>query len=353
MKQTGKQILGMNKKCEGVIMKKKVSIICIVLSLIMLVGTFSVYAASGENSGKIILDNDRFYAVIPDGYKYESGFSSNYYYVNDNYDSIEFFVLGNLMFPDGMASTDEETIKKRYTTFILEEQMSEINISSAEKVNVNGFSAWVISGERSDSAFVYKFKTYILTTKETLYIIVAENETSFSDVDLLMKDFIINGTYYEGDVPTLEHDFSKSEKYINAIEKDIDNLADDSAKMTNGVMTAFGVLGLLLLAYPIIIIVLAVKYRAKKKEIKEFESYCGTIYDVRRAVNLQHMQNSMNYNYNMNNNGAYDNSFAPTASPNAQNDVTYLNGVAMPKTGSYPATEKSENTFPVQNENKE
>ncbi len=336
-------------------MKKIISVLCIVFALTLAIGVFSVSAASTD-SGKIVLDNDRFYAVIPEGYKYESGFSSNYYYVNENYDSIEFYVLGNLMFPDGMAATDEETIKSRYSTFIMDENMSQINISSAEKVKVNGLSAWAVSGERSDSAFTYKFKTYILTTKETLYMIIAENETSFSDIDLLMKDFTINGTYFEGDVPTLEHDFSKSPKYIDALEKDVKSMAEDNAAAGSGIVGAMGILGLLLLVYPIVIIVLAVKYRGKKKEIKEFEKYCGTIYDVRRAVNTQYMQNAMNYNYNYNmNSGAYGNPYTSPAPQNVQNDVSsemsYVNSADLPKTGSYPATENSENAVPVQNEN--
>ena len=65
-------------------MKKIISVLCIVFAITLVIGVFSVSAASAD-SGKIILDNDHFYAVMPEGYKYESGFSSNYYYVNENY----------------------------------------------------------------------------------------------------------------------------------------------------------------------------------------------------------------------------------------------------------------------------
>lgn len=269
-------------------MKKRIVFISIIMAIVLILTGVSAFASAQKVNKKIVLDNDRFCVTLPDGYAYEEGFSSNYYYSNENFDTIEFFVEGNLLFPDGIAKTSEKTISKRFEEFYGEENISEVKINLLEKIRLNGFSAATVEGTRDDGAFEYTFKAYILATKETLYIIVSESENGFSDIENMMKSFTVNGTYYEGDVPTIKHDFTKSEKYIEALERDTVKEFEDPGTFSESLYGAVAIIFLLMLALPVVIIVLAVKYTGLKKKVKQYEMYCGPIEYVSNVVKARY-----------------------------------------------------------------
>lgn len=269
-------------------MKKRIVFISLIMVIVLMFTGVSAFATAKNINKSVVLDNDRFYVTLPDGYTYEKGYSSNYYYSNENFDTIEFFVEGNLLFPDGIEKTPEEIINKRFEEFCGEEYISEIKINLLKKIKVNGFSSATIEGTRDDGAFEYTFKAYILTTKETLYIIIAESENGFSDIENMMKGFTVNGTYYEGDVPTIKHDFTKSEKYIEALERDTVREFEDPGTFSESLYGAIGIILLLMLALPVVIIVLAVKYSGLKKKVKQYEMYCGPIEYISSVVNARY-----------------------------------------------------------------
>ncbi len=319
-------------------MKKKIILVSLVLAVVLMFTGVSAFATATEK--KVVLDNDRFYVTIPDGYAYEEGFSSNYYYSNENYDTIEFFIEGNLLFPDGIAKTPEETLSKRFEEFYGEECISEVKINLLKKIKLNGFSTATVEGTRDDGAFEYTFKAYILTTKETLYIIISESENGFSDIENMMKSFTVNGTYFEGDVPTIKHDFTKSEKYIEALERDTVREFEDPGAFSESMYGAVAVILLLMLALPVVIIVLAVKYSKLKKAVKQYEMYCGPIDYIKSVVSAQyHDQMAMQNGYVQGNYNPQPN-YNPQGNYNPQSGNSQLNGnpVENPDVynGNYP-----------------
>lgn len=315
-------------------MKKKIVFISLVLAIVLMLTGVSALATAQKVNTTVILDNDHFYVTLPDGYAYEEGYSSNYYYSNGDFDSIEFFVEGNLLFPDGIAKTPEETISKRFEEFYGEEYISKVKIENLQKTRVNGLSAATVEGTRDDGAFVYSYKAYILATRESLYVVISESENGFADIENMMKSFTVNGTYYEGDAPTIKHDFTKSEKYIEALERDTVRKFEDPGAFSDSLYGAIGVIFLLMLALPVAIIVLAVKYSKLKKKVKQYEMYCGPIEYISSVVNARYneqmtMQNGYpqgNYynqqpNYN-NQQNTYNQGYYNQNNYNPGNDFT-------------------------------
>ncbi len=322
-------------------MKKRIVFISLILAIILMFTGVSAFATAKSANKKVVLDNDRFYVTLPDDYAYEEGYSSNYYYSNGNFDTIEFIIEGNLLFPDGIAKTPKETISKRFEEFYGEEYISEVKINLLEKTKLNGFSTATVEGTRDDGAFEYTFKAYILSTKETLYIIISESENGFSDIENMMKSFTVNGTYYEGDVPEIKHDFTKSEKYIEALERDTVRELEDPGAFSESLYCAVVIILLLMFTLPVVIIVLAVKYSKLKKKIKQYEMYCGPIEYISSVVNARYndqmaMQNGYTQGNYYNQQTNYNNQQNTYNQGNYYNQNNYTTDNTNVNNGNYP-----------------
>lgn len=290
-------------------MKRTFKILSLVLIFIMCFGVVTAFA-----EGKT-LSNDKFYAEIPENFEINDTSGEDHYYfedsnIVDSLGSFEIFVEGNILFPDGIKDTDINIIKERIKNFVyIEEVEAEFDIKKAEKGKINGISACYIYGITNDGVTKEFLHTYILTTKETLYIITASSSSEdFEKEPEFLKDFmnsfLVNGTYYNDEKLSKEYDFSKSEQYIDALERDV--LTENYYAYHSGTM-AFGFAFIIsILVFPLFLIIFLVLYIKTRKKLKEYKEFFGSIEQARMAMRQHYMQNS-SYQPMQNNGGYYTN----------------------------------------------
>lgn len=291
-------------------MKKAIKILAFVLVFMMSFGVLSAFAS------KNVLENDKFYAVMPKNFNISDEYGDGHYYLeNDSYDSIDIFVEGNILFPDGIKDTDIGIIKDRFQKFIyIEETETEIEIKKVEKGNINGISACYIYGVANDGISEDFLHAYILTTKETLYVVTTSNydETYEKEPEFFkefMSSFLANGTYFNGEKLTKPYDFSKAEHYIDALERDV--LTESYYAYHSG-STAFALAFIfIILVFPILVIIFFVLYIKTRKKLKEYKEFFGSIEQARMAMRQQYMQNAYQPYHN---NGQYFNN-VPDVNP--------------------------------------
>ncbi len=290
-------------------MKRIIKVLSLVLVFIICFGVVSAFA-----KGKT-LSNDKFYAEIPENFEINDTSGEDHYYFEDSNiidysGSFEIFVEGNFLFPDGIKDTDISIIKERIKNFVyIEEVEAELDIKKAEKGKINGISACYIYGITNDGVTEKYLHTYILTTKETLYIITASNSSEDFEKEPeflkeIMSSFLVNGTYYNGEKLSKKHDFSKAEKYIDALERDV--LTENYYTYHSGTMV-FGIVFIIaILVLPILTIIFFVLYIKTRKKLKEYKEFFGSIEQARMAMRQHYMQNS-SYQPMQNNGGFYTN----------------------------------------------
>ena len=248
-------------------MKRLIKVLSLVLVFIMCFGVVSAFA-----KGKT-LSNDKFYMEIPENFEIKDSYGEDHYYFEDSNlmeysGTFEIFVEGNILFPDGIKDTDINIIKERIKDFIyIENVEAELDIKKAEKGKINGISACYIYGITNDGVSEEFLHAYVLTTKENLYIVAASNNTEEFEKEpeflkQVMSSFLINGTYYNGEKLTKSHDFSKSERYIDALERDV--LTESYYNYHSG-SAAIGLIFIIsILVLPILLIVFLVLYTKTK-----------------------------------------------------------------------------------------
>lgn len=296
-------------------MKRIIKVLSLVLVFIMCFGVVSAFA-----KGKT-LSNDKFYAEIPENFEITDSYGDDHYYFEgtssidyqENYtttiNNLEIFVEGNILFPDGIKDTDIGIIKDRFSKFVYVEESAELDIKKAEKGNINGITACYIYGITNDGLSEEFFHAYILTTKENLYIVTTSNyigayEKEPEFLKEFMKSFLINGTYYNGEKLTKSHDFSKAERYIDALERDV--LTESYYSYHSGTAALGLVIILIGVGLPILTIIFLVLYIKTRKKLKEYKEFFGSIEQARMAMRQHYMQNS-SYQPMQNNGGIYTN----------------------------------------------
>lgn len=273
-------------------MKKRFCVLSLVLIFIML---FSLISISAQGNEKIILDNNLFYAEMPDGFKADTTITDNYYFEDEDYTLVEFYVQGNLQFPDGIQKTPAEVIGRRVLR-IIENDTTGVSLDRVDKLKINGFNAACVYG-KVDDLFDGFFKAYVFATKETVFVVSCQGweENQLSALDAVIVNFTVNGTYFPGDKPTIEHDFSKSEDYYTAYERNSEEYYRNKQKEDKETMVFAAFMIVLIFITPVILIlliVIIVKYRKYKKLSKEYEGYFGSINIVRNQFRM--------YNYGQN-----------------------------------------------------
>ncbi len=325
-------------------MKRIIKVLSLVLVFIMCFGIINVFA-----KGKA-LSNDKFYAEIPKNFEINNSGGEDHYYIEDNsgvdyLGSFEIFVEGNILFPDGIKATDIGIIKQRFKNFIYIEKIeTELDIKRAEKGNINGISACYIYGVADDGYSKEFLHAYILTTKETLYMVVTSSASASFEKEPeffkeFMSSFLVNGTYYNGEKLTKAHDFSKAEHYIDALERDV--LTDAYYSYHSGTIV-FGLIFIIsVLVFPVISIIFIILYVKTKKKLKEYKEFFGSIEQGKMALRQHYMQNS-SYQPMQNNGGYYTNV------PNMNGYNGYQQPVSQPQYQQppYQTAQPAQNNIP-------
>ena len=289
-------------------MKKKVLALTIICCLLFSILSVSVSADVPE---RVILDNSVFYIDVPENYMYYTENSENFCIMDSDFGSqeLEFFVEGNLMFPDGFQKASDEEIVSKVRRIV--KWGVDFTVNGVERKTVNGQKTAIVSCTE-DSFGVYDYEYYLFATKEAICVISVyyDTEEEKQEIQGMLETFVLNGTNFPGDKPINDHDFSSSPDYYEAIEEIAEEYYDYNEEFDDIMWGVFGFFGLCLLGLPalfIALILLIIGWRKNKKLVKEYEGYFGNINAVRytvRAQQAQYNQYNMGYNYQANPYGA-------------------------------------------------
>lgn len=279
-------------------MKKRffaIAFACILLISLLCTGV------SAQAEERVVLDNSIFYIDIPEGYEFVPGISNNYYIADDSFGTktMEFFVGGNILFPQGFSRLDDIAIIDRVRR--ISDWSTDYSVDELKRGKINGQSAVVITGTDD---FIYEsgYSYYVFVTEEyycAIEISYADEEER-AELEEIISTFVLNGTHFDGGAPIKRHIFSNSPDYIEEILQYSLNYYETEASFDDGVAgVAVAILVFILLIPGVVIalivaIVLCVK---NKKLVKEFESYFGPIYAVRENIRAQRARQSGYVNY--------------------------------------------------------
>lgn len=254
-------------------MKKTLRITAAVIIFTLIFGIVSVSAAKKE-----VIDNDLFYVELPDGFTQVKDYTPNYYFENENITCLEFYVEGNFQFPDGIKETDEDVISKRAEKIIRSNRMY-VRVEEIFKTTLNGFNVAFISGIDYD-LFEEPFSAYVFATKETVFIIYCQgsSDNPTTVLEKVAKSFTINGTYFDGDEPTIDHNFQGAEDYYSSHEEDIEEYYTLELEQDGGIgafVAVIFILAFLCPAFIILFVIFIVLYVKNKKKLKEYKRLAG------------------------------------------------------------------------------
>lgn len=284
-------------------MKKKVLALLMVCLL-----AFSLMSVSVSANERVVLDNSAFYIDVPENYMYYTDYSDNFFIKDSGYgmQELEFFIQGNLMFPNGIAdATDEEIISKvrRITKW-----SASIDVENVTRARVNGQRTVVL--ECIDESITEEVNEYYLfATKEIVGVVRTTYYTDEEkkEIAAMLDTFVLNGTYFEGDKPLKPHDFSKSPDYYKAVSGVAEAYYEYDEVFNEVMWFVIGIFGIITLIFPaavIALIVIIVKWSKEKKLVKEYQGYFGPIEQARSTINAQRMYYNNGY-------GAYPQQPAP------------------------------------------
>lgn len=332
---------------------KKLSITLATVFILSSVFCVTAFANEGEYTQDII-DNDKLYAVVPEGYEY-SGWGYSFYYSNDDFDQIDYFVGKNTDAPKGVNALNEEQAKDIFVKYYICENDEEsyaaegldIEVKRSSLTKVNGLSAFMLTGVYyytdgiTDSSEVsyFPFCSYIFATQEDIFVISYEEMTEqkslnleLNDLNETLKTLTINGTYFNGDKPTIDHSFEGAVSYADDLASKDDSYyggyedIGDLGEMGDGIFTAVTVLIIIFSIGPVAIflivgIVNIVKYSKNKAQLAKYQRAYGPIefYGNNQGFNPQ--PNAYNlYGQNQNQTPYWQNQ-NPTAGPVAEGQV--------------------------------
>jgi hypothetical protein len=260
------------------------------LTFLALLLIFSVLCVgvSAEGEKNDIIQNDKVYTVLPDGYFIVGGFKGITYF-DDEYNTISFIVTENKIAPNGIQNADINEIKRSFIAeYLCDDMIKEsdviTNFTSSEKQTVNGLKGIVLRGKyaiksNGENDF-WDFCSFVFATKENLFFVNYEQltgEFNKSDFDYILNNLTVNGTFFDGDKPTITYDFKNAIPFDEALQNANEGLYDqlDPAllKIVTGTLYAISLVPTLIIA--IIIIIVAVRYKKNKKQLKQYEALYG------------------------------------------------------------------------------
>ena len=295
---------------------KNVKKLSLILALSLLASCLlGVSAFSGDKAIEkdyFEINTDILYAKIPDDFEFDPYGSMNYletYYFSDyELSSIQFLVLENNKAPNGITSVSNAQAVEIVEDYYGAQCSYVIENAKVSKATVNGISALRIDGAFSfypfDSAdykedeYYYGMCAYLLATKENIFVIVYESwyeEVEIEDFEEVISTVLINGTYFDGDKLTVNHDFSSAPAYRDATiadAKEFDENWDDSfydddifgeeafgvfEEDFSAIVIVVCIFTLILptVIFIILAIVFGVKYNKNKKKLEQYEARYG------------------------------------------------------------------------------
>ena len=256
---------------------------------------------SAQEQEKVVLDNSIFYIDIPEGYEFDTNFSPNFS-VNGAFTStisLEFFVGGNIYFPQGFSRLDDMAIIDRVRR--ITDWSTDFSVDELKHARINGQSAVVITGT---DEFIYEsgFAYYVFATEENYCVIEASymGEEEQKELEGIISTFVLNGTHFDGGAPIKNHNFSDSPDYVEEVLEFSQGYYTSHESFEDGVAGVVVATFIFILLGPGVIIALiisiiqCVKY---KKLVKEFEGYFGPVYAVRENIRAQRAVQSGYMNY--------------------------------------------------------
>lgn len=265
------------------------------LTLLAVLLAFSVFcvcvSAEGENND--IIQNDKVYAILPEGYVISGGYNGIIYF-DEDINLINFLVVKNAIAPEGIQKTDFDNIKSAFIeNYICDQYTSKsdvkLNITKTEEKTVNGLKAVAFRGnyfvgitEEAEDLVPCEFYSYAFATKENVFFVTYEQFNGVldtKDLEETLKSFTVNGTFFEGESPTVNHSFEGAITYDEAVKNADEGLYSDidaeTMKIAAVFIYAFALIPTLVIV--IVIIVVAVKYSKNKKQLRKYEARYGQI----------------------------------------------------------------------------
>ena len=316
---------------------KNVKKLAFILALSLLASCFfGISAFAGDKAIEkdyFEVNTDILYAKIPDDFDFDPYSSMSYletYYFSDNdLNSIQFLVLQNNKAPNGIMSISDAQAVEIVEDYYGAQWSYVIENARVSKAIVNGISALRVDGAFSfypfDSAdyqydeYYYGMCAYLIATKENIFVIVYESwyeEVEIEAFEEVVSTVLVNGTYFEGDKLTVNHDFSSAPAYKDAVITDAesvdgewgdsfydDEILNDEAlgvfeEGFSAIVVVVCIFSLILptVIFIILAIVFGVKYNKNKKKLDEYEARYGF-----KGLNYYNNPNPVqpdNYGYN-------------------------------------------------------
>ncbi len=321
---------------------KRFLIIFAVFLLISSVLSCSAYASktfdySDYNS---LPENDKIMACLPEDYYYEP-FGAGFGYCDEDGDILDFAIDENKFAPEGITSLTKEQVQEIFIHYYiycgeLEREFEiETNFISTKKVKKNGLYTYELKGSYNygDDFYNYNFCAYVFATIEDIFVITYEASedgiANMADISNVMATLAINGTFFEGDNPSILHNFENSPSYNEVLESMRENdILESGPIFEDGVLGIAAVIAIVMTVVPTLIvifiaIVLIRKYNKVKKTLRQCELTYGSISQY-NAYN----QNYGGYGYNQPINQPYQ----PPVNPVYQQNPVNQNA---PQTPSY------------------
>lgn len=328
---------------------KNIKKICVLLAAVFVFSSVLCCTAfaTGDSEGYVI-DTDVVYAELPDDYTLD--FVDNYFYFSDDdFNSIVVEAIENKAAPDGITELTEEFVKDFFlNVYLLEGDETyadyyKLEDVTAKKTKVNGISAYELIGkyaetddcgdENCEDVYVYPFCSYIFATKENIVMVTYEEcedkAIDTEDINQVLATLAINGTYFDGDVPTVTHDFSTAPAYKEALLKADEEMYFEDGDLFGGdeefaaeTMFVTKIVMIIIFVVPFVIVavvavIMIIVYAKNKKKLNEYELKYGSL----DSYNPYMQQNMGAYNYNAGT--ATNNGYVPyVQNPVQQNPVT-------------------------------
>jgi hypothetical protein len=295
-------------------MKKR--LFAVLLSVIMVLTLFSVVAfAESETLHEDFDDIDEgtirtkeLYLSLPEEYELDSWFEGEHLtYSNYDADYIYIVCQKNDCAPEGInALTQEEATKISMDYYdeinsdgVFGNGKSTFEVATAQKKKYNGVTGYGLSGVisydayDSDEPYYYAIESYLFATKESIYVIIFEDNTEIfreqEDVKATLDTIAINGTYFNGEKTTLDRDFANAPDFKTAVKLTLqqDFYGDDDDLFGYGMVYSvirFAIVAILILCVIGAIVALAVLNYTKSKKLQAYERLYGPLNYVTTPV---------------------------------------------------------------------
>lgn len=268
---------------------KNIRRICLVTILAIVFSTFFSLGVFAQNGKRLEVESDFIYAQLPEGYEVCDDYEDDtaLFYENDNGDIITVDVFKNDKAPNGITALSEDEIKELTQDIYFEYFFGDdFDFDLITKTTVNGMSAYKVIGEY-EVVFDCKVCAYFFAVKEFTVFVAYEPIDDViveDDINELLSTLAFNGTFFDGDVPTVKHDFPpvSAETYSNLPSQGAADIAEDvyddsqdgfqyiyTLGFVKAVMIAIFIVPFILVV--IIAVIFAVLYFKKKKQLREYE----------------------------------------------------------------------------------